>query len=197
MTDELVDRPPLPPLKWVEYFWTGTDSLPSWAGFQARQGPYGAESGGGHPSDGTVQVSVPAPSTPGTRWPWAEQISAYAYLKANEPSVAAAVLRAIFDRYPSEREKYGYEEDEADLMPEIARPDDLKNLMGLGAVHVLSVTKDGTAYLGFEFGCTWDNEHGLGVMTHKDRVVDVGGADTSFLEWIAERDGGRMLDGAE
>jgi hypothetical protein len=25
-------------------------------------------------------------------------------------------------------------------------------------------------------------------MTHRDRVVEVGGADAAFLEWIAERD---------
>ena len=44
------------------------------------------------------------------------------------------------------------------------------------------------AYIGFELGCVWDEEHGLGVMTHRDRVVDVGGADTAFTEWIAEND---------
>jgi hypothetical protein len=61
-------------------------------------------------------------------------------------------------------------------------------LIGLSSVHVLSVAKDGIAYIGFEFGCTWDGEHGLGVMTHRDRVIEVGGADTSFLAWIAEQD---------
>jgi hypothetical protein len=25
-------------------------------------------------------------------------------------------------------------------------------------------------------------------MTHKKRVIDIGGADSSFLDWIAERD---------
>jgi hypothetical protein len=43
-------------------------------------------------------------------------------------------------------------------------------------------------YVGFEFGCTWDDEHGLGVLMHGERVVDVGGAETAFLLWIAERD---------
>ena len=39
-----------------------------------------------------------------------------------------------------------------------------------------------------DIGCTWDDEHGLGFMVHGDRVVKLGGADTSFLEWVAERD---------
>jgi hypothetical protein len=25
-------------------------------------------------------------------------------------------------------------------------------------------------------------------MTHKDRIIDFGGADTSFLTWVAEKD---------
>lgn len=51
--------------------------------------------------------------------------------------------------------------------------------------RVLSVEKDGEAYIGFEFGCPWDREHGLGVMTHAGRVVEVGQADTSF-NWPRE-----------
>lgn len=37
-------------------------------------------------------------------------------------------------------------------------------------------------------GASWDAEHGLGVMLHRDRVVKVGGADTALLEWIAAND---------
>jgi hypothetical protein len=62
-------------------------------------------------------------------------------------------------------------------------------LIGLSNVHILSVARDG---IGLQFGCTWDEEHGLGVMTHRDRVVQVGGADTSFLTWIAEEDAERQ-----
>jgi hypothetical protein len=34
--------PPFPPLTWGEYAWEGKITLPSWAGFQNRGGPYGA-----------------------------------------------------------------------------------------------------------------------------------------------------------
>lgn len=34
----------------------------------------------------------------------------------------------------------------------------------------------------------WDIEHYFGVMMLYDRVVKLGGADTSFLTWIAEED---------
>jgi hypothetical protein len=63
-------------------------------------------------------------------------------------------------------------------------------LIGLHALHVHPVEKDGLPYVGFELGCTWDHEHGLGVLMHGPRVVDIGGADTAFLLWIATRDAG-------
>ena len=50
--------------------------------------------------------------------------------------------------------------------------------------------KDNFAYIGFEFGCEWDEEHGLGVMMHKDSVVVIGQADTSFDSWVTFNDNG-------
>jgi hypothetical protein len=58
----------------------------------------------------------------------------------------------------------------------------------LSCIHVMKEAKDGVAYIGFGFGCTWDREHALGFMTHCGRVVEVGGFDTSFTWWIADRD---------
>jgi hypothetical protein len=64
----------------------------------------------------------------------------------------------------------------------------MRSLVGLSTVHVLPVARDGVAYLGFEFGCVWDTEHGAGVMTHLDRVVATGQAAVSLTERIAEQD---------
>jgi hypothetical protein len=55
-------------------------------------------------------------------------------------------------------------------------------------VHILPVERDGLGYIGFELGCSWDEEHGVGVMLHGGRIIDIGSADTAFLSWIAERD---------
>lgn len=87
------------------------------------------------------------------------------------------------------QELYGYsEEDAAILMPDVNDPFEFNLLIGLSTIHLLNVSKDGIAYVGYEFGCNWDDEHGLGVMTHKDRVIEIGGVDTAFLSWVAERD---------
>jgi hypothetical protein len=52
------------------------------------------------------------------------------------------------------------------------------------------VQKGGIPYVGFSFRCTWEEEHGLGALMHGTRTVDIGGADTSFLLWVARKDGG-------
>jgi hypothetical protein len=69
-------------------------------------------------------------------------------------------------------------------------------LVGLGVIHILPVALDDVAYTGFEFGCNWDEEHGLGVMMHQSRIVEfpehgigkVNGADLASEEWLAEED---------
>jgi hypothetical protein len=61
-------------------------------------------------------------------------------------------------------------------------------LIGLHDVYVHQVLKDGLPYVGYEFGCTWDGEHGLGVLVHGTRVVEVGGAQTAMTLWIAKQD---------
>ena len=56
------------------------------------------------------------------------------------------------------------------------------------AVNVHPIQHQGLPYAGFEFGCTWDDEHGLGVLMHGTRVVKIGGADTAILLWLAKQD---------
>lgn len=175
--------PPFPPLTRTEYCWEGTVKLQAWAGFLVRQGPY-ASASSSRPSDGTVQVNVSFDERPS-----AEQTAAFEHLLAHQHEVRDDILRAVIETYPVQQELYGYEDEAAAaLMPDLDSPQDLKPLVGLSSVHVLRENKQGLAYIGFEFGCTWDNEHGVGAMTHKGRVITTGGADVSFLEWVAERD---------
>lgn len=186
-TDDHLTADPFPPLKWDKYCWTGSIILISWSGFQSRLGPHGTVSSA-LSSDGSVQLNV-ATTDDKQAAPSPEQAEAVRHLLAHESTVRDAVLAAILRDYSGMRESYGYDDDEAEeLMPEVSEEGQFRDLLGLSNVHVLTVANEGTAYIGFEFGCTWDTEHGLGVMTHRGRVVDVGGADTSFLDWIAERD---------
>ncbi|MFD9097807.1 DUF6985 domain-containing protein [Streptomyces collinus] len=72
------------------------------------------------------------------------------------------------------------------------RPDEWKPLMSIESVYVHQISKDGKPYVGFEATCWCDAEHGLGVLMHDTHIVEVGGADTAVLLWIAEDDSKRI-----
>jgi hypothetical protein len=197
-TAPLVQRPeskihvePFPPLVLVNGLWEGKARLQLGKGFQSRLGGYGSVSST-KGSDGTAHLSIGAPDKPGKLPPSPEQANGFRYLLEHETAIRDAILRAIMAAYPAMQKQYGYSEEEArQLMPDLQNQSDLKKLIGLSTVHVLTTSKSKLAYLGFEFGCSWDDEHGLGLMTHKNRVVEVGGSDTSFDERIATKDAKR------
>jgi hypothetical protein len=168
-------------LKWGGHFWEGRTVLHSWAGFQERLGAYASESSS-EPSIGEVQLTVESPDDSIPSSPSEAQVKGFCYMRDNEIAVQNQVLKAIFDVYPKWREDYRdfLGEDLDRQMPVLNTPADLKRLIGLSTVHILDDEKDGLAYVGFEFGCTWEEEHGLGVMTIGDRVVEVGSAEESF-----------------
>ena len=91
------------------------------------------------------------------------------WLVKNERAAAKAVVSAIYAKHtdlgdkPSKRIK-------------------------LQSVKFHDAVRANEPYIGFLFSCDWDDEHGLGVMMHGTRLVQIGGADTAILEWIADRD---------
>lgn len=177
---EEVDRlnlPPFPPLEWDEYFWVAPIRLPSWAGFQNRGGPYGASSSS--KADGTMRLSI---ATVDMAEPSPAQIAAMRYLLGHEAEIFAAVSQAIVDQIPEIKDDYGdwYTDETGKPFPNVKDANGLKKLMGVSTLHVLNDGEDGEASIGFEFECDWDAEHGLGVLTHHGRVIEVGSADVSF-----------------
>ena len=60
-------------------------------------------------------------------------------------------------------------------MPDICTPQELSELLELQNIYIIDGAK-----IGFEFSCSWDIEHGLGVMTRKGKVVKIGGGETAF-----------------
>ena len=62
-------------------------------------------------------------------------------------------------------------------MPDICTPQELSELLELQNIYILDSAK-----IGFEFSCSWDMEHGLGGMTRKDKVINIGGAEVAFSD---------------
>lgn len=166
----------------------GKINLSSWKGFQSRNGPYGAKDSE-NPSDGTCWARTGGDAS--VEEPQIEdfQTKAYSYLIENQIIVKEEILRALLNEYPKIQELYGYDSmEKEEYMPNVTKAEDFKGLIGIANIHFLNVVKDDVGYIGFEFGCSWDEEHGLGVMTHKNRIIKIGGADTAFLSWVAEED---------
>ena len=195
--------PPFPRLVWEEEysFWTGQVTLPSWQAFQPayesdatrrRQRKLAG------PADLTVVLPDELADEGVRAVPSAEQAAAYGYLLNRETAIHAAVLRALLRAYPEIRESIEFwPDDEAEekmirdkLAPQVRRAGEFGSLIGLRDLHVLPTVRDGFAYVGFEFEGTWDGENGLGIRTHKGRVVEVGGGDTAFDNEAADADAG-------
>lgn len=166
----------------------GTIKLNAWIGYQSRQGAYGSVNND-EQSDGTAKLNIGGDMVLDIPEVTQEHVNAYNYLTQHQEAIKDTILAALLAQYKDLQGQYGYDaEDAASIMPDVDNISQFKSLIGLSTVHLLNVSKDETAYAGYQFGCTWDDEHGLGVMTHKDRVIEIGGADTSFLTWVAKND---------
>ena len=164
--------------------WIATATLPSWRGYRRC----GGDAAGAGASDGAVVV-VFAPEGRGAAPPTGPEQALCRWLVDNEAAVSRAVKAAVFERYAALQAAYGHTgRQKAAAMPDLSSADDLARLIGLHAVNVHQIVRDDVPYLGFEFCCAWDEEHGLGVLMHGTRAVEVGDADTAILLWIAERD---------
>lgn len=173
------------------FSWTASCRLLSWSGYLDRSGAYGGVGNQGT-SDGTVEI-VFAPEGRDNSPLREDEVLLVQWLLDNEASVSDAVKGAIFNAYPALIADYDYTaEEQGEFMPRVLEPGEMKRLIGLYAVNIHQ-TRNGTEpYLGFEFGCTWDDEHGLGVLTHGNRVVKVAGSDTARSLGMTKQDAERI-----
>ncbi|MCT7376903.1 hypothetical protein N5A92_17900 [Chelativorans sp. EGI FJ00035] len=110
------------------------------------------------------------------------------WFEENEPMISQAVKAGIINWCSPESIERKTRFDFSDDFPAISDEQSLKENVGLYAVNVHQLDVGGVPYVGYEFGCEWDEEHGLGVLMHGARVVEVGFADTAFNLWIAQND---------
>jgi hypothetical protein len=169
--------------------WTAEVKLAKWAGYQSRLGICGSKDREGD-SDGTVRVGLVwdgRPDGPVTE----DELANLRWFETNHAEQAGALQAALWEALPRLRsdflDAWMLPEDDQ-TFPIIQSPTQLRKLIGLHDVHVHGLTKYGIPYVGYEFGCDWDDEHGLGVLMHGNRAVEIGHADCSFTLWVARRD---------
>ncbi|MEM5468572.1 DUF6985 domain-containing protein [Celeribacter marinus] len=158
-----------------EVWWQADVQLPAWSDFTK-----GGMAGLTFAPEGRDEAPMDADEVALTTW-----------VEDNQERQKQPLLNAVLEAYPGFRnqffENYDIDENEEDL-PTITSEDGLATVIALEKINVHQISKDGVPYVGYQFSCRWDEEHGLGVLMHDKRVIEVGGTDTAFLLWIAERD---------
>ena len=157
-----------------DLWWGATICLPSWAGYQSRFGRYTSVDNP-ESSDGKAKFCF-APEGRGVASLNADELKLVDWFERNEPAVSAAVKAAIVQWCADEG--ICHFEDETSL----------KLNCGLYSVNMHVADGGVVPYIGYELGCTWEEEHGLGVMMHGTRLVAIGHADTALHLWVAQKD---------
>jgi len=154
-------------------YWAGVLAAPAWRMIA--------------PGKGTVDVEIEI-TDPEKEWkPSPRQLAACAWFVDHEAEMVLPVLEAIVSAYPHLQALYGYDDEEAArLMPPVHVPADLLPLIDIRQLYIHDVAYSDLPYIGFTFGCTWDQEHQLGVLMHGLRAIDVGDGDVAF-DWQAPR----------
>lgn len=164
-----IDRPPLPTLTRSEFDWEGACELG-----KARN----------------VDVVVATPLGADVHH---EQVAAFERISQSADAFWKAVEIAIYAEYsklyaePLLRPRLPLIGSEAEMLDHLSDP----------SIYISTYSRNGEAMLGVSYNCTWDEEHGVGVMTNAATVLQVGGADTAFTDWVAEEHGGVELDWSE
>ena len=139
-------------------------------------------------ASGAVRM-VFAPEGRGTGPLAADELELLHVAESTLDLVTALAVTAIYDQYPSLQLAYDFDDDDkAAYMPDINSVEEIYDLVSVVGVNVHQVSREGLPYVGIEFATRWDPEHGAGVLVNGERVVEVGGAETAILLWIAERD---------
>ena len=175
----------------------GTISLEAWNDFQSRQTEYGSLN---LPAKSTriIRLNIGGDMILDEPQITKSHLEAFNYTLDNSETIRDTIIFSLLNEFRGQQKSIGSPGTEYESMLEINDAVQFKELIWLLSIHIMNVENDGIAYVGYEFGCAWDQHHGLGIMTHKNRVCKIGGANTSFLTWVAEEDletyGGEILD---
>jgi hypothetical protein len=167
------------------FAWNGRVHLEAWKGFATREelaDEFMTFRFSASP-EGDLCLDVrPLDNHQSSFKPTHAQARAFQHLLDNQQALKATVLDGIFSAYDGWRESYIADAMHPEDMPKLSNPGSLVHLVTPYTVHVLANEKDGFTCVGFGFDCKWDEEHGLGVLTHKGQVLEVGQADTAFSD---------------
>lgn len=139
--------------------------------------------------DGTIRLDFGG-INPGFPRDWEPEVRAYNYLVENQQAVRDSILLRLIEKWEWLKETYYLDPEDDPDVPDITPANregfDLRPFIGPQSVGFVEETKDGEAYTEWTFNCTWDPEHGLAVITHRDRVIDLDRGETDIWKIFAD-----------
>jgi hypothetical protein len=125
---------------------------------------------------------------------WQPQINAYHHLLKNQSEIRDSILKSLTEKV-DEFTQYLDPDDSfvPNITPEKRGCFDFKPFIGPTSVSFdEEESKNGIAYLEWHFDCAWDPEHGLAVITHEARVIDIDQGETDI--WKIYEDNGTLAE---
>jgi hypothetical protein len=121
---------------------------------------------------GEVMVSFADNTSPDPD-PLPEQLAAFDALLNEQDALLQGLLVAVRDEiFPV---YLAGMDDEPECFPNLSSVADLDQALGIQEIRILRLHKEGIAYVELSFEFSADEEHGLSLIMHRDRLVDFGG----------------------
>lgn len=146
-------------------WWQGTVKLPEFSDVKIKVP-------GRKSSSGPIELRVEADDD----GPMEAQAAAFTYLLDNQSNILDACFRGIAKTAKRMRPIFqngGWltPEQLEQLLPKSPTPEALHTRVRLYDVCITDRVKSGVAHVEYSFNCAWDQEHGLLIVLHRDRLV--------------------------
>lgn len=109
------------------------------------------------------------------------QVKAWKDLLSNQDKYFPQILNETYSYYSRMRPRY--EKMGAiwvENMPPLTSPDQLKDMISLNIIKISWPDKNNSINIGFSFACSWEREHGLGLIFKNSEFKQIGDADILY-----------------
>ena len=168
------------PLEIVE----ATITLEAWDGYLVKRWENGKAI-----TDGTIKLHF-ACNTRSTADDWQTEINAYNYLLENQYEIRDNIIKRLIADFETLKETYYLDPQDDPGVPNITAANkkdiDLRPFIGPNSISITEEIRDDMSYVEWFLNCTWDVEHGLAAVTHKERVIDLDRGETDIWKIFAD-----------
>ena len=107
------------------------------------------------------------------------QRDSYAEFVKKWDNIKAEVLEAILQYYQEEREELGYDVEENEAYPEVDDTEEILKMiepaeMSICYTDMIEDFYENGRYIAIQFGCSWDEENGFGIILINEEVEEIG-----------------------